>query len=136
MASQAVGMISRVPPGDTEDVESIDDIQQQKKKLPWSNQVTEFFKPKKPLSRIRHLKIIDKFEIDKSKALIIGSAVLVLHGVIEKNHDLDLVVTRDVLLKLMKKKGIKKDYKFKKVFYKTKSGNMEAAVNFQQQINF
>ena len=127
MASQAVGMISRVPPNDTEEVEG-DYNTQQKKKLPWA---LEFFKPKKPLNRIRHLKIIDKFKIDKSKALIIGSAVLVLHGVIEKNHDLDLVVTRGVLIKLMKKKGIKKDYKYKKVFYKTKSGNMEAAVNFQ-----
>lgn len=134
------GMNSRVPPGDTQEMEIDDETadEQQTKKLQWAleainkdTQITEFFKPKKPLSRIKHLKIMDKLNIDKSKALIIGSAVLVLHGIIEKNHDLDLVVTRDTLIKLTKKKGIVKDYKFNKVFYKTKSGKMEAAVNFQ-----
>lgn len=134
------GMVSRVPPGDTQEVELDDETadKQQTTNLKWAlkvinkeSQITEFFKPKKPLSRIKHLKIINKLGLDKKKTLIIGSAVLVLHGVIEKNHDLDLVVTRDVLSKLTKKKGIIKDYKFNKVFYKTKSGSMEAAVNFQ-----
>jgi len=135
-----VGMISRVPPGDTEEMEIDDETadKQQTKKLQWALeainknvQITEFFKPKIPIKRIKHLKIINKLNLDKNKTLIIGSAVLVLHGVIEKNHDLDLVVTREVLSKLTKKKGIVKDYKYNKVFYKTKSGSMEAAVNFQ-----
>lgn len=134
------GMNSRVPPGDTQEIEMDDETadKQQTKKLQWAletsnknTQITEFFKPKIPIKRIKHLKIIDKLDLDKDKTLIIGSAVLVLHGVIEKNHDLDLVVTRDVLSKLTKKKGIVKDYKYNKVFYKTKSGSMEAAVNFQ-----
>jgi DNA ligase D-like protein (predicted 3'-phosphoesterase) len=144
------GMKSRIPSrgeicdaeeGSSEDVaptmfwsKEVDNLYEPIRKLPWTLeklQLVELFKPKKPLSRIKHLKIINKLDLDKDKTLIIGSAVLVLHGVIEKNHDLDLVVTRDVLSKLTKKKGIVKDYKFNKVFYKTKSGSMEAAVNFQ-----
>jgi len=95
-----------------------------------------FFRNKDPLKRIRNLKLIDKLGLDKSKTLIMGSAVLVLHGVIDRNDDLDLIVTRDVFNKLSrmakyKFNGIVKDYKFKKVFYRTKNKNLEAAVNFQ-----
>lgn len=95
--------------------------------------VVEFslFKPKIPLKRIRNLHLIKKLGIDKSKSLIIGSAVLVLHGIIDKNDDLDLVVTRTVFNKLSKFKGVVKDFKFKKVFYRTKNKKMEVAVNFQ-----
>ena len=95
--------------------------------------IVEFslFKPKIPLKRIRNLDVIKKLGIDKSKSLIVGSAVLVLHGIIDKNDDLDLVVTRTVFNKLSKFKGIVKDFKFKKVFYRTKNKKMEAAVNFQ-----
>jgi len=101
----------------------------------WENELplTEFslFKPKIPLKRIKNLKLIDKLGLKKDKTLIIGSAVLVLHGVIDKNHDLDLVITRPIFNKLSRIKGIKKDFKYNKVFYKTKKGEMEAAVNFQ-----
>lgn len=95
-----------------------------------------FFRSKDPLKRIRNLKFIDKLKLDKSKTLIMGSAVLVLHGIIDRNDDLDLIVTRDVfnqLSKLSKKKfsGIVKDYKYKKVFYRTKGNQVEAACNFQ-----
>jgi len=95
-----------------------------------------FFRSKNPLKRIRNLNLIDKLKLDKKKTLIMGSAVLVLHGVIDKNDDLDLIVTRDVfnqLSRIAKHRfsGIVKDYKFKKVFYRTKNKNLEAAVNFQ-----
>ena len=104
------------------------------------NYLNEFqfclFRPSNPLKRIRNLKLIDKLKIPKDKALIMGSAVLVLHGIIDKNDDLDLIVTRDVFQDLSKlcknhENGIVKDYKFKKVFYRTKDKKMEAAVNFQ-----
>lgn len=131
------GLASRVPPGDTQEVEIDDEIadKQQQGILRWS--LTEiylkelFFKPKRPLERIRHLKIIDKFNMDKDNVLIMGSAVLVLHGVIEKNDDLDLIVSRNEFNKLKKDPRIKKDYKYNKVFLRTKDGKMEAAVNFQ-----
>ena len=94
------------------------------------------FRSKNPLKRIKNLKIIDKLGLDKSKTLIMGSGVLVLHGIIEKNDDLDLIVTRDIfnqLSKIAKKRfsGIVKDFKYKKVFYRTQNKKMEAAVNFQ-----
>ena len=94
------------------------------------------FQSKNPLKKIKNLKMIDKLGIPKDQALIMGSAVLVLHGIIEKNHDLDLIVTRQVFNKLSKisKKtfsGIMKDYKYKKVFYRSKNKKFEAAVNFQ-----
>jgi hypothetical protein len=95
-----------------------------------------FFRKKDPLERIRNLKLIDELNLDKNKVLIMGSAVLVLHGIIDRNDDLDLIVTRDVFNSLStmaknKINGIIKDYKFKKVFYRTKNKNVEAAVNFQ-----
>jgi hypothetical protein len=95
-----------------------------------------FFRSKDPLKRIRNLKLIDKLGLDKNKTLIMGSAVLVLHGIIDKNDDLDLIVTRDVfnhLSRIAKKRfsGIVRDYKYKKVFYRSKNKNIEAAVNFQ-----
>ena len=94
------------------------------------------FRSKNPLKRIKNLKIIDKLGLDKSKTLIMGSGVLVLHGIIEKNDDLDLIVTRDIfnqLSKIAKKRfsGVVKDFKYKKVFYRTQNKKMEAAVNFQ-----
>lgn len=92
-----------------------------------------FFREKNPLKRIKYLDLIDRFELDKSKALIVGSAVLVLHGVIDENNDLDLVLTRDEFNKLQKfeGQGLIKDFKYKKVFFKTKNDKLEAAVNFQ-----
>jgi|WetSurSiteA1Bulk_404760.scaffolds.fasta_scaffold00070_28 hypothetical protein len=92
-----------------------------------------FFRDKNPLKRIRYLDLLDKFNLDKSKALIVGSAVLVLHGVIDENNDLDLVLTREEFNKLQKfeAEGLIKDYKYKKVFYVTKDKKLEAAVNFQ-----
>jgi DNA ligase D-like protein (predicted 3'-phosphoesterase) len=134
-----IGLVSRVPPGDTQEVEIDDETadKQQRKNLSWAlkiiqrQNVNELFKPKEPIKKIKHLKIIDKLGLDKKKTLIIGSAVLVLHGILDKNKDLDLVVTRDQLRKLKRKKGIIKDYKFNKVFYRTKDRSMEAAVNFQ-----
>ena len=93
-----------------------------------------FFRPSNPLKRIKNLDLIDKLGIPKDKVLIMGSAVLVLHGIIDKNNDLDLIVTRDVfndLSRMSKDEGLVKDYKFKKVFYRTKDKKLEAAVNFQ-----
>jgi hypothetical protein len=92
-----------------------------------------FFRDKNPLKRIKYLNLIDRFELDKEKTLIIGSAVLVLHGIIDENNDLDLVLTRDEFNKLerFEGEGLIKDYKYKKVFYITKDKKLEAAVNFQ-----
>ena len=88
-------------------------------------------KIKNRLKDIRHLELIDKLNLPKDKVLIMGSAVLVLHGIVDKNADLDLVVTRDVLNKMSKLKNIVKKFKCNKVFCKTKDDSMEAAVNLQ-----
>lgn len=88
---------------------------------------------KKRLKKIRHLKTIDKLEIDKTKSLIMGSSVLVLHGLIDKNDDLDLIVTRDEFNKAMKRADTIKQYKkeYNKVFIQSKNRSVELAVNFQ-----
>lgn len=88
-------------------------------------------KEKTNLKKIRNLKLIDKFKIPKDKTLIMGSAVLVLHGFLKRNDDIDLVVTRPTLNRMRTSKDFIKDYKFNKVFYRTPSGSLEAAVNLQ-----
>ena len=88
-------------------------------------------KEKSNLRKIRNLKLIDKFKIPKDDTLIMGSAVLVLHGFLKRNDDIDLVVTRTTLNRMRTSKDFIKDYKLNKVFYRTPSGNLEAAMNVQ-----
>jgi hypothetical protein len=83
------------------------------------------------LNKIRNLKLIDKFNLPKDQIVIMGSSVLVLHSIIDKNDDLDLIVTRSVLNRMRQTKQFIRDFKYNKVFYRTKNKNLEAAVNFQ-----
>ena len=88
-------------------------------------------KEKSNLKKIRNLKLIDKFKIPKDETVIMGSAVLVLHGYLKRNDDIDLVVTRSTLNKMRTSKDFVKDRKFNKVFYRTPSGSVEAAMDLQ-----
>ena len=92
-------------------------------------------KEKINLKKIRYLNLINKFKISKSDSLIMGSAVLVLHGLLKKNHDIDVAVTRQTLNKIRLSKKFVKDYKFDKVFYKTPNGQLEAAVGLYKIMN-
>lgn len=92
-------------------------------------------KEKINLKKIRYLNLINKFKISKSDSLIMGSAVLVLHGLLKKNHDIDVAVTRQTLNKIRLSKNFVKDYKFDKVFYKTPNGQLEAAVGLYKIMN-
>ena len=85
------------------------------------------------VKKIKHLNLINKLDIDHEKALIIGSSVLVVCDVVEKNDDLDLVVTQPVFNKAAKNMNTIKTYKreYNKVFYQTSNQELELAVNFQ-----
>ncbi len=85
----------------------------------------------KNLRKIRNLKLIKKYGLPKDKIVIMGSSVLVLHGLMPRNDDLDLIVTRPVLNGMRNAKKFVKQYKFGKTFYHTKNKKLEAAVDFQ-----
>jgi hypothetical protein len=85
------------------------------------------------IKKIRHIDLIDKLNINKNKSLIIGSSVLVLCNIVEKNDDLDVVTTRSEFNKASKNLNLMKTYKreYNKVFYQTFKQELEMAVNFQ-----
>jgi hypothetical protein len=85
------------------------------------------------LKKVNHLDLVDKLHIDKNKALIIGSSVLVVCDVVKENDDIDLVVTQPVFNKAAKNINTIKTYKreYNKVFYQTPHQELELAVNFQ-----
>jgi len=97
-----------------------------------NKQLRQIYKEKN-VKKIKHLDLVDKLDIDKDKSLIIGSSVLVVCDVVDKNDDVDLVVTKPVFNKAAKNTQTVKNYKreYNKVFYTTPNHNIELAVNFQ-----
>lgn len=85
------------------------------------------------VKKIKHLDLVDKLNINKEKALIIGSSVLVVCDVVDENDDVDLVTTRPEFNKAAKNVNTIKTYKreYNKVFYQTSQQELEMAVNFQ-----
>jgi hypothetical protein len=63
--------------------------------------------PSTNIKRIYHLDLIRSFP--KNKYVIIGSALLVLHGLLEKNTDLDIVADKSLM------NTIKKDVNYNPV---------------------
>lgn len=92
-----------------------------------------FIYKKENLKKIKHLKLIDNLKINKKESVIIGSSVLVLCNIIEKNNDIDLVVTNRVFQEIKRNSEFIKIYKqeYNKVFYQTKNGELELAANCQ-----
>lgn len=97
-----------------------------------NDQLRQVYKEKN-LKKIKHLELIDKLNIDKNKSLIIGSSVLVMCNVVNKNDDVDIVTTRPEFNKAAKNLNVMKTYKreYNKVFYQTFKQELEMAVNFQ-----
>lgn len=83
--------------------------------------VKRFDKPN--IYRLNHLELLESFNIPKNELVICGSGILVVDGYIEKNEDLDCVVSNDIYQKLKKEPRLKYD-KIKNT-YQTPNGEIE-----------
>ena len=75
------------------------------------------------INRLNHLDLLKSFNIPKDKLIICGSAILVVDGHINKNEDLDCVVSNDIFRKLKQNPSL--IFNDKKGCYETINGEIE-----------
>lgn len=65
--------------------------------------VDTLYENKVNINNLNHLDLLTKLNIPKNQMILCGSALLVVYNIIPKNNDLDIIVSKQVKDKLLRK---------------------------------